>query len=134
MGEGKAAELTAPDDEGVFEEAALFEIAEEAGNGGVGFASELAVVSFDVVVAVPAALVFHSAGVDLHKANAAFDHAAGGEALAGEVSAVFFVDAVEFLDVFGFGIDIKSLGRRCLHAVGEFEAFDAGLELGIAGA
>jgi len=51
--EGEPSEFAAPDDEGVFEEAALIEVGEESGDGGIGFAGELTVVSFDVVVAVP---------------------------------------------------------------------------------
>ena len=79
-------------------------------------------------------MVGHAAGVDLHEADAALDHAAGGDTLAGDMIATFVADAVEFFDVVGFPIDIEGFGSGGLHAVGEFEAFDAGFEFGIAGA
>ena len=134
LGKRQASEFAPPNDEGVLKEAALFEVGEKTGDGGVGLAGELAVVAFDVIVAVPAPLVFHAAGVDLHEADPALDHAAGSEALAGEVVAMLLADTVELLDVFGFAIDVEGFGRGALHAVGEFEAFDACFEFGIAGA
>jgi len=51
------AEFAAPDDEGVIEHAALFEVLEEGGDGFVDGADEGAVVSCDVVVCV------HGSGV-----------------------------------------------------------------------
>ena len=100
-------------------------VAVQAGDRLVGLAGELAVVSFNVVVAVPAALVFHGTGVDLHEADATLDHAAGGEALAGEVVAAFFADSIKFFDVLGLLFNVESLRSSGLHSVGEFETFDA---------
>ena len=46
---------------------------------------EAAVIPFDVDVAVPTQLVFHSAAVDLHEPHAPLDEPAGDERLLGEV-------------------------------------------------
>ena len=81
------------------EQAALLEVGEQAGDRRVGLAGELAVVVLDVGVAVPAPLVLHAAGVDLHEAHAALDQPAGDQALLGEVVAALVVEAVQLVDV-----------------------------------
>lgn len=130
LGQGEAPELTAPDDQGVVEEPALFEVCEEAGDGDVRFSGKLGMIPDDVFVTVPGALVFHATGVDLDEADTAFDHATGGETLAGEVIAVRAIDSVEVLDVLGFSIDVEGLRGAGLHAVGELKTLDAGIEIG----
>src|SRR5262245_40832225 len=77
----QAAEFAAPDHERLVEQAAGVKIGQEGGDRLVGLAGELRVVRHDVLMPVPAPLVLHSAGVDLHEAHAALDHAAGDQAL-----------------------------------------------------
>ena len=66
-----AAEFSGPDDEGVIEHAALFEVLEKGGDGFVDGANEGAVGALDVVVAVPVS------GVGLDEADSFFDEASG---------------------------------------------------------
>ena len=120
--DGGAAEFAAPEDEGFIEQAALFEIGEEGADGLIAFAGEAAVV-FDVIVGVPGLAV---AVPELDEADAAFEEAAGHEALAGEGAG-----AVEVADGLGFAVEIEGIGGLGLHAVGEFETADAGFELGV---
>ena len=84
-------------------------------------------VALDVVVAIPAPLVGHTAGVDLNEANTSFYHAAGSETLARDVVAAFFVNSIKFFDVLGLLFDVESLRGSGLHAVGKFETFDTRL-------
>ena len=107
------------------------EVGQEGGDGLVGLAGELAVVAGDVDVAVPAPLVLHAAAVDLHEAHAALDHAAGHEALLGEVGAARVVEAVEVLHLARLAADVERLGGGHLHAVGQLERLDAGGQLGL---
>ena len=95
-------EFTTPEHEGVLEKPALVEVLEEGGHRLIGFTGELGMVSEDVAVPIPAALVFHAAGVDLDEANAALDKATCGQALGGEVSAMGLVEPVEALGGLGF--------------------------------
>ncbi len=129
LGDRKAAELSAPDDQGLIEEALLLEVGEERGDRLVGLLGEAGMVALDVAVAVPASLVCRAAGVDLHVADAALDHTAGGEALGREVLAFAVVEPVEPAGMFRFGLHIEGLGGGALHAVGELKALDPGREL-----
>ena len=133
LGHGQTAEFAAPDHQGRVEQAALFEVFEQGGDGLVGFEGEAAVVADNVLVTIPTALVLHAAGVDLHKTDAAFDHAPGHEALSGEVGAVLLVEAVALAGGFRFAGNVESLGSGGLHAIGEFEAFQARGELALDG-
>src|SRR5204862_2490083 len=79
LGDGQAAEFTGPEDDGVVEETALFEIEDEGGAGLVGHFAEAAK-SFRVfVVSVPGLAVEEN----LDEANALLDEAAGHEATPG---------------------------------------------------
>jgi hypothetical protein len=97
----------------------------------VRLARELAVIAFDVQVAVPGTLVLHAAGVDLDEADAPFDHPPGDQALSGEVVAAFVPNAVQVLNVLRLCVDIDCFGRRRLHAVRQFEALNPRSQLAL---
>ena len=80
FGGGLTAEFAAPDDEGFVEEAALFEVFEEAGDGFVGAAGVLVMIVFEVAVGVPVVVIMGAAGVELDERGAAFDESTGEEA------------------------------------------------------
>ena len=61
---------------------------------------------------------------DLHEAHAAFHKPPGEQALAGERAAVWQVESVRLARRLGFFRQIHRLGRRHLHAVGQFEGVD----------
>src|SRR6185436_8536518 len=90
-------------------------------------------VSDNVFVTIPTALVLHAAGINLDKANAALDHATSHEALGGEVAAMFLVETIEVFEVIGFALDIERFRRGGLHAIGEFITLDAGVQFTFGG-
>ena len=67
-------EFASPDDEGFVQQSTLLQVGEQSGDGLVCFAGKTAVVPSNVFMAVPASLVFHAAGINLHKTHASFDH------------------------------------------------------------
>ena len=127
LGVGGAAEFAAPPDEGVFEEAALFEVLQQAGDGFVDGEGVVFVLGH-VGVLVPSGVVGVVGVVDLDEADAGFGEAAGHEALAAEVVGGGFVDAVEFFGGGGFGVDVEGVGGVGLEAPGEFVGLDDGFD------
>ena len=148
LGAGHAAEFGGPEDEGVVEETALFEVFDEGG-GAVGEAAcERAVVAFDVFVGVPVAAgeAVVIAAPDLDEADPAFEETASGQAFAAEDVDFFGVvdvfgpfafvvaDAVHFAGGGGFFGEVEGVGSGELHACGEFVGTDASVEPVVAGA
>src|SRR3989442_7977406 len=84
-------------------------------------------------MAIPASVVRRAAGIDLHEADAALDHAARHQTLAGEVGALFVIGAVQLLNVLRFAVQLETFRRLALHAVRELEALDARIEIWFAG-
>ena len=74
----EAAELPPPDNERLVEQPTSVEILQERRDRAVGLGSEAGMVAADVGMAVPALLVFLTAGIDLHESHAALHEAAGG--------------------------------------------------------
>ena len=117
LGNRQPAELTAPDHQGLVQKPALAQIGEQAGQGLVGLAGELFVISLDIVVSIPGELIVHAARVDLDEPNAALDQPPGHQALPCDMVAARVIEAVKFLDVCRLGIDVDRL-RRCRSASG----------------
>ena len=82
-------------------------------------------VAGDIVVAIPAALVLHAAAVNLNEPHTTLHHAAGSEALGGDVFAFIILQPVHRADVFRLLIHRERLGRGALHTVGQLKALDA---------
>ena len=122
---GGAAEFAAPDDEGVLEEAALFEILNEGGAGLIDVLAVLLQPADEVAVLVPGFVE------KFDEADAAFDESSGEEAVVGE-GGFAGGGTVELLDVFGFAGDVGDFGGDVLHAEGHFEGVDAALDFGVA--
>ena len=148
LGAGHAAEFGGPEDEGIVEETALFEVFDEGG-GAVGEAAgEWAVVAFDVFVGVPVAAgeAVVVAAPDLDEADPAFEETASGQAFAAEDVDLFGVidvfgpfafvvaDAVHFADGGGFLGEVEGVWGGELHACGEFVGTNASVEAVVAGA
>ena len=128
LGNGHAAELTAPDDECGVDEAGALEVGEEGVDGAVGGAAVALMVAVEVAVGVPFAVA-----VDLDEADTSLDEAAGEKAFGAEGAGFFLVEAVHLAGGRGFGIEVDEVGGFHLHAGGELEAFDAAEEFGLAG-
>src|SRR5207249_2242097 len=75
---GCAAELAAPDDQGLVQHAALFEVLDEGGGSLVDFTGAAADAVANAAVMVPIAVV------KLDKTNPSFHQAAGHQAVGGE--------------------------------------------------
>ena len=87
----RPAEFAAPDDEGVVEQTSLLEIGEQTGAGLVGAQGLSGQTGVDALVVIPAFVEY------LDEADAAFDEAAGQEAVLGEIAAgSVAVESVEF--------------------------------------
>src|SRR5690606_37679904 len=82
-------ELAAPDDQGVFEQAALFQIGDEAIAGSMDVEALLLVTAGPAVVGAPASVVA------LNEAHALLDHAPRHQAVRGEGSGLVHSFAVE---------------------------------------
>ncbi len=128
---GGASELTAPDDERLFEQSACFEVGEQSGDGFIDGAAEAGVVGFDAFVAVPFA---SCAAVELDEPDSVLDETPCEEAVPAEDSGFGSVDAVEVLGGLGFFGEVDGGGGFCLHLVGEFVSADPGFEFGVIGA
>ena len=119
LDEGGATELSAPDDEGVVEQAALFQIHDERGARLVGISALGVEFGGQRVVLIPSGV--HK----LHAAGAAFDEATGHETVVREASGLFNSGAVAFEDRGGFVGEIRQLRHTALHAEGHFILGDA---------
>ena len=119
-----AAELAAPDDEGVLEEITLFEVLKEAGDGLVDLPAVVFECCGEVGVLVPVAVG------DFNEADTGFDEFASHEALLAEGVGGAFADAVEFLGGGAFFAEVHDVGDFRLHAEGEFVGFDDAVDFG----
>src|SRR5688572_20922888 len=81
---GGSPEFTAPDDQGVIEQAALLEILDQGCAGAVGLLAIVPVIADQVTVGVPAFVV------DVHEAYIALDHSPREEAGAGKAGLIRF--------------------------------------------
>jgi hypothetical protein len=114
----RAAELAAPNDEGVFEQAALFQVHDEGGAGLVGVLAVFLQVGREIAVLVPGFVE------DLHETHSAFDQASGEQDRAGEIG-LARLDAVQVEDVFWLLRQVHQVRRAGLHPVSHLERVDA---------
>ncbi len=118
-----APEFATPNDEGLFQEAAHFEILEEGGDGLVALPCEPLVVFFQIVVVVPG---LSGPVPDLHEAHAPLDQAPRDEHLP-----ALGPGPVHPADFLRFPAEIEGISGFHLHAVSEFERLQARFEPGI---
>ena len=107
-----SSEFSAPDDEGVIEETAHFEVLDEGGGGLVGVVALAGKLFGKGEVLIPAHVV------KLHEADVALCEAAGHEAVVGVGAALFDFGSVHVKDGFGLVGDVSEFRNRGLHAVG----------------
>lgn len=106
----------------------MFEILQEGRDRLVGGAGVVLVLRH-VGVLIPAGVDGFVGVVDLDEADAAFGEASGHEALASVVLGRFLADAIHRFGGFGFAGEIEDIGRIHLHAEGEVEGVDGGVEI-----
>jgi len=129
----RAAELAGPDDQRFVQEAAGFQVLDEAGDRLIGIRGGVFFVSrFQVAVLIPRCRWRRRAAGDLDEAYARFDESAGAQTLdavkafAGDVG----VEPVEALRSLGFPGKIEDVGHERLHAVGQFVIADGRFNAG----
>lgn len=129
-GETGAAELTAPDNEGILKQTALIEVVEQGsdrciGGGAVGM--EVAAV---VGMLVPAAVI------ELDEAHPCLAESSCQQALAAEVRGfagacgIIFADLIALEGGGGLAAEVEQVWCDGLHAEAEFQCLDDALELG----
>ena len=120
-----SSEFAAPDDEGVVEEAAHFEVFDEGRGGLIGVLALTAKLFRQREVLVPAHVK------ELDEADVALGEASGHEAVVSVGSARLDVGSIHIENVLRFVGNVGEFGDRGLHAVSELVAFDAGGDLGV---
>ncbi len=121
---GRAAELAAPNDQGVVEHAALLQVGNKGGRRLIDQLRRRFRPLLHLAVVVPAAMV------QLDEPDAAFGQAAGQQAVRGE-RAVAPLGAVHFLDVVGFLRIVGQLRHAHLHSERQFVLGNSRGDVGI---
>src|SRR5581483_9621044 len=111
----RASKFRAPDNDGLIEHAALFQILEEAGNRSIHLSRKRRVVLFDTRMSVPGSAAT-AAVKDLHKANAALHQPTCREAESSEGTGHVMIQSIERLRFIRFLTELQCLGNRGLHA------------------
>src|SRR4029079_14727307 len=91
----QSSKLAAADYERRLEQSAILEIGQQCGNRLVGFLGKASAVSFDVVVTVPAQLIFHPAAVELYESDAPLDQPPRNQCLLGKVRTFLVVQPIK---------------------------------------
>src|SRR5438128_12669474 len=91
---GQAAEFTAPDHQRGIEQAALYEVLEQRGDGLVGVAAHLFVIEDQLLLGIPLRDDGAAAGIELDEAHAALYQAPGLQTARAEVGGMLLVQAV----------------------------------------
>ena len=124
LGHRCAPELASPDNKGLLEHAALFQILHEGGGSPVHFLRLHHYVRFDAAMVVPVAVI------ELDKAHAAFGQAAGEKTIGGE-GAVHALNAVCVADRARLLREIRKGRKARLHLERHLVLAEAGLHFGI---
>ena len=123
---GCAAELSAPQHQRVFQQAALLKVLEQPGDGLVHFERVAFVVALQVGVLIPLERMAH-----LDEAHAALRKASRQQALTSEIVRRSLIDAVEIERRFGFAGNVRQLRRFGLHAKRKLVRLDDAFKLRI---
>ena len=123
----RSTELAAPQHERVFKHAVTFQILNQSRDGFVDLCCVGGVAIAKIAVLIPLVTVRA-----LNEAHASLREATREQALSPEVFRLRFIDAVEFFRRVTLEREIHHRGRSRLHAVGEFETFDATFERTVA--
>ena len=117
-----AAEFAGPEDESAFEQAALFEVADERGHSAVCLARVFFVPGFESPMLIPGAVGKAVGAVDLNETHSALDEAPRAEALSGVEARIKVggVESVKVTDGFGLAGFIEDVWDKRLHTSREF--------------
>ena len=101
---GCATKFSAPDHQCFFQKSATFEILNESHNRFIDRGTQLGVLFFDVIVAIP--LTTRSM-IELYKTHSTFYQATGQQALTTEHFGVFFIHTVELFGLSSLAFQIE---------------------------
>lgn len=121
-------EFSAPPNKGVLKKTTLFEVLQESGDWLVGGVS-VDLVLGHVGMLIPTWVNRFVGVVDLNETDSAFGEAAGHEALTPVVVGRCFADTIHRFGGFGFFREIENVRGIHLHAEGEVEGVDGGVEV-----
>ena len=126
MGVRGATELAAPDDEGVVEHAALFEVLDQRSRGLVDISGHLGQLILQAAMVIPVAVV------ELDEAHTFLGETTGEQGIAGEGARSIYFRTVTFHDRLTFAREVHEFRDTGLHAVGHLSLADARGDLGVA--
>ena len=130
---GRAAELPAPDHQGLVEQAALLQVLDEGGRRPGRPRGTASGRRFTMSSPLPVPWWSQPAVIELDEAHAPLHQPAREQAVVGEGD-LAGLGAVERVDALGLLRDLHQLGHARLHAVGQLVGVDAGEDLGVPGA
>ena len=113
------AKFPSPDDEGIIEEAPVFQILNEGGGGLIGVVGLSGELLREAFVLIPAHVE------QLDETGAAFAQASGEDAVGSVGTSFAGLGSVVFEYGIGFGAEVGQLGHRGLHPVGQFVLSDS---------
>src|SRR5262249_48067609 len=131
FGRRGAAELAAPDNERIVQEAAGLEVAKETGNGNVSRGAIVGKFGLETAVLIPQLATAALAGdrvVHLHEADAALHQAPRHEALPAKDFGGLVVETVTLFGRSRFAFDIECERGFHLHSVCQLKRFNASAE------
>ena len=120
-----SAKLSSPDDEGVVEESALFEIGDKGCRGLIGFLTTLRQLLGEPTVSIPATVE------KLHEANPTFTEPTGHESVVSIGAGLASILPVKLESAVGLAGDVGEFGHRHLHAVGHLILCDTSFDFRI---
>ncbi len=125
LGGGSASEFASPKYEGIVQHSPVLEILQQCGDWLVALGRQPAVGFLDVFMGIP---WLAAAMPDLYVTDSAFRETSCHE----DLPALHGI-SVHFPDILRFLADIECVGGLGLHAEGELQRLDSGLELGVTG-
>ena len=129
FGRGSAAEFATPQDQGVFQQAAGFQVGEEGRNRLIDGLAALGEVFAEAAMLIPGVV---GGGVkELHEPHPPLDQSTGQQALAAKEFGSRFAGSVKLVCCFALPGQIERFGGFPLHAKRQFERGDPGVELAV---
>src|SRR6516165_7712498 len=123
LAEGSAAELTAPNDQGLIEQTSLLQVTDERRDRPIHTGALFGKPSTDIFTII-CAMEIPSPIEQLHKSDTFLDQSAGKQTVIGEAG-LARVGTVGLEDFFRLAGNIHHIRNRDLHAIGKFVLSDA---------
>ena len=127
----RSPKLTAPDHDGIFQQPALFQIANQRHAGLINVTADRRQVLFKILCG--AAVMIPVRMIKLHEPHTAFSKSAGQQTITGEAGFSGIFDTVQIQSLFGFSCRIHQFRRTGLHSIGHLIGVDPCRDLAITG-